>query len=273
MYISAEYDKLRLLSSNFINISPLKGLDIRSTFSIDIAQQENDTYYPTNSTQSYKGSYDGQAVQYRTKSLNWQWDNTVNYSTIVQDRHRIDVTLGMNASYYSNNWNEVKAVGFGNDLFTFKNLGGAAKKEDCSLSSGYTSYSLMSVFLRANYVYDSRYYITFTGRGDGSSKFGPTHKWGFFPSVAASWNITGEEFMKQQNNPTNHIINAISCGNFIKLHYNVATFLLIGYTTVNEESTYLGNVTPQIFCELLQRLGNRGWQLSNKVLHYIVLTK
>lgn len=199
MYISAEYDKLRLLSSNFINISPLKGLDIRSTFSIDIAQQENDTYYPTNSTQSYKGSYDGQAVQYRTKSLNWQWDNTVNYSTIVQDRHRIDVTLGMNASYYSNNWNEVKAVGFGNDLFTFKNLGGAAKKEDCSLSSGYTSYSLMSVFLRANYVYDSRYYITFTGRGDGSSKFGPTHKWGFFPSVAASWNITGEEFMKQQN--------------------------------------------------------------------------
>lgn len=199
MYISAEYDKMRVLSSNFVNFNPVKGLNIRSTFSIDFAQQENDTYYPTNSTQSYKGSYDGQAVQYRTKSLNWQWDNTVNYSTTVKERHRIDATAGMNASYYSNNWNEVSAVGFGNDLFTFKNLEGATKKEDFKLRSGYTSYSLMSVFLRANYVYDSRYYITFTGRADGSSKFGPNHKWGFFPSVAVSWNITGERFMRQQN--------------------------------------------------------------------------
>ena len=199
MYIEAEYDKLRVLSSNFVNFNPVKGLNIRSTFSIDFAQQENDTYYPTTTTQSYKGSYDGQAVQYRTKSINWQWDNTASYSTTIQDVHRIDATLGMNVSYYSNNWNQISAVGFGNDLFSFKNLGGATKKEDFSVSSGYTSYSLMSVFLRANYVYDSRYYITFTGRGDGSSKFGPNHKWGFFPSLAASWNITGEHFMREQN--------------------------------------------------------------------------
>lgn len=199
MYIKAEYDKLRVLSSNFVNFNPVKGLNIRSTFSVDFAQQENDTYYPITSTQSYKNSYDGQAIQYRTKSVNWQWDNTVNYSTTIKERHRIDATVGMNASYYSNNWSEVSAVGFGNDLFSFKNLGGATKKEDFNLRSDYTSYSLLSVFLRANYVYDSRYYITFTGRGDGSSKFGPTHKWGFFPSVAASWNITGEHFMREQN--------------------------------------------------------------------------
>ena len=197
--ITRDVDKFRYLTSNYIDIHPIQGLNIRSTFSLDFAQQENDYYFNTESTTSYQNAYDGYAQQYRTKSLNWQWDNTISYNTTVADKHRIGVVVGMDMSYYSNNWNQINAVGFGNDLFGYKNIGAATNKEQSTWSSGWTSYSLMSAYLRANYVYDSRYYITFTGRADGSSKFGPSHKWGFFPSVAASWNITGEQFMKDQN--------------------------------------------------------------------------
>ena len=49
------------MSSNFININPIKGLDIRSTFSIDYMSKEDYTYYSTETTQSYKASADGQA--------------------------------------------------------------------------------------------------------------------------------------------------------------------------------------------------------------------
>lgn len=197
--ITKDVDKFRYLSSNYIDIHPIKGLDIRSTFSLDFAQQENDYYYGTESTVSYKNSYNGYAQQYRAKSMNWQWDNTVSYNTTIKDKHRLGAVLGMDMSYYGTNWNQINAVGFGNDLFTYKSIGSATDKENSTWSSSYTSYSLMSAYLRLNYVYDSRYYITFTGRADGSSKFGPSHKWGFFPSVAASWNITGEQFMKDQN--------------------------------------------------------------------------
>lgn len=73
------------------------------------------------------------------------------------------------------------------------------------LSSGtalYTSnyYSpddvLLSFFARVNYDYKHRYSIGATFRADGSSKFGDNNRWGYFPSAAASWTISNEEWMK-----------------------------------------------------------------------------
>ena len=192
-------NQARLMSSNFININPIKGLDIRSTFSIDYMSKEDYTYYSTETTQSYKASADGQAKHRKDKMLNWQWDNTVSYKTLIKEKHRISAVLGANMSYYSQNWNSLDVKGFGNDFFSYKAIAGASKKEDFGVNSDFWTYSMASVFLRAGYVYDSRYYVTFTGRYDGSSKFGINNKWGFFPSVSASWNITGEEFMQSQN--------------------------------------------------------------------------
>ena len=192
-------NQARLMSSNFININPIKGLDIRSTFSIDYMSKEDYTYYSTETTQSYKASADGQAKHRQDKMLNWQWDNTVSYKTLIKEKHRISAVLGANMSYYSQNWNSLDVKGFGNDFFSYKAIAGASKKEDFGVNSDFWTYSMASVFLRAGYVYDSRYYVTFTGRYDGSSKFGTNNKWGFFPSVSASWNITGEEFMQSQN--------------------------------------------------------------------------
>ena len=65
-------NQARLMSSNFININPIKGLDIRSTFSIDYMSKEDYTYYSTETTQSYKASADGQAKHRKDKMLNWQ---------------------------------------------------------------------------------------------------------------------------------------------------------------------------------------------------------
>lgn len=192
-------NQARLMSSNFININPIKGLDIRSTFSIDYMSKEDYTYYSTETTQSYKASADGQAKHRKDKMLNWQWDNTVSYKILIKEKHRISAVLGANMSYYSQNWNSLDVKGFGNDFFSYKAIAGASKKEDFGVNSDFWTYSMASVFLRAGYVYDSRYYVTFTGRYDGSSKFGTNNKWGFFPSVSASWNITGEEFMQSQN--------------------------------------------------------------------------
>ena len=192
-------NQARLMSSNFININPIKGLDIRSTFSIDYMSKEDYTYYSTETTQSYKASADGQAKHRKDKMSNWQWDNTVSYKTLIKEKHRISAVLGANMSYYSQNWNSLDVKGFGNDFFSYKAIAGASKKEDFGVNSDFWTYSMASVFLRAGYVYDSRYYVTFTGRYDGSSKFGTNNKWGFFPSVSASWNITGEEFMQSQN--------------------------------------------------------------------------
>lgn len=56
---------------------------------------------------------------------------------------------------------------------------------------------LVSFYGRINYSFDSRYVFTFSARGDGSSKLGKSHRWGFFPSGAFAWNIAQEPFMKK----------------------------------------------------------------------------
>src|SRR5690606_33669451 len=63
----------------------------------------------------------------------------------------------------------------------------------------YTDYreiSKASVYGRLNYSFDNRYLLELTARSDGSSKFAPGHRWGFFPSGAIAWNAHNESFMQ-----------------------------------------------------------------------------
>lgn len=66
------------------------------------------------------------------------------------------------------------------------------------MSHTYTDYreiSKSSFFGKINYSFDNRYILEFTGRADGSSKFAPGHRWGFFPSGALAWNAHNEQFI------------------------------------------------------------------------------
>lgn len=56
-----------------------------------------------------------------------------------------------------------------------------------------------SYFARFNYNYDERYFITGTVRTDGSSRFAEENRYGTFPSVALSWAINNESFLKNNN--------------------------------------------------------------------------
>ena len=55
-----------------------------------------------------------------------------------------------------------------------------------------------STFIQASYDYGKRYFITATYRAEASSIFAPKHRVGHFPSAAASWLISNEQFMQNQ---------------------------------------------------------------------------
>ena len=62
-------------------------------------------------------------------------------------------------------------------------------------NNGYWNMSaLASVYGKVNYSFDDRYLAELAFRADGSSKFGPGHKWGYFPSLALGWNVHNESF-------------------------------------------------------------------------------
>lgn len=67
---------------------------------------------------------------------------------------------------------------------------------------------LASFFGRAIYTYKAKYFLQGTLRYDGSSRFAPENRWGLFPSVAASYRLTEESFMKDQTVLSNLKIRA-----------------------------------------------------------------
>lgn len=59
-----------------------------------------------------------------------------------------------------------------------------------------TRYTSLSFFGRLNYAYKEKYLLSLNVRFDGTSKFGPGHKWGSFPAASAAWRVSKEKFMK-----------------------------------------------------------------------------
>jgi TonB-linked SusC/RagA family outer membrane protein len=53
---------------------------------------------------------------------------------------------------------------------------------------------LLSFFSRVSYSYADRYFATFSYRADGSSKFAPEHRWGYFPAASVMWRVSSEPF-------------------------------------------------------------------------------
>ena len=80
-----------------------------------------------------------------------------------------------------------------------RTVGDDVVANNASLSNNYAaSDALLSFFTRVNYDYKHRYSLGATFRADASSKF--SNPWGFFPSAAASWTISNEEFMEDTKN-------------------------------------------------------------------------
>ena len=183
--------KNRLMSSNYLNIKAAEGLNFRTTFSIDVIDQANFKYYPSDTGQSIRNSASGEANHYRYSELNYQWDNTVTYNKVV-GKHDFNALGAFSIQKNTNNNSEVTARGFASDDFTYMYLDGASQKNNFTLKSDFITTTLMSYTGRLNYSYDKKYFATVTTRLDGSSRFGGNNKWGTFPSVALGWDVAKE---------------------------------------------------------------------------------
>lgn len=188
----------RFLSSNYININPLEGLNFRSTFSIDYATKQQNKYTPNDIKESDRYGTNGEAKDDRDSRTVWQWDNSLSYETSF-GKHKLNAMVGTSAT--RTNWNYINATAKGFDLnyFGYHNLGAGYKVNERDLGTGWSESTLLSYIARVNYNFDSKYLLTATARYDGSSKFAKGNQWGIFPSFSAAWNVTEEAFMKDQN--------------------------------------------------------------------------
>ena len=116
-----------------------------------------------------------------------------NYKKTFDESHNLDVTVGYN--YETKNYKDLKVERKGlltEELSDF-NL---ATGDVSILNGGKNQYAIMGWFGRAAYNYQSRYLLEFNGRYDGTSRFKRGNRYGFFPSFAAGYRISEEEFFE-----------------------------------------------------------------------------
>lgn len=189
---NTNYRQMNLFSNFFIDYKVIEGLNIRSSFS-PYLYYERAGYYADTYTKTNKGTNKPKADLTNNSGYSYTWDNTVTYSHVFQKDHSLNAMLG-SSTYKASN--EHSAIWVKDLPYNFKwhNLGAAGTEE--KRESWENKETLVSFMARLNYGYKDKYLITFTGRADGSSKLAEGHKWGFFPSAALAWRITGEDFLQ-----------------------------------------------------------------------------
>jgi TonB-linked SusC/RagA family outer membrane protein len=133
----------------------------------------------------------GRAINSTGESFNWLIENTLNYNKEFGN-HRINGLLGYTTQKFRGTGTDLTASPYANDLI--QTINGA--QAISAWSQSVNEWSMISYLGRLNYVFKNRYLLTATFRSDGSSRFGANNRFAFFPSVAAAWRVSEEEFMQ-----------------------------------------------------------------------------
>ncbi|MDR2556226.1 MAG: SusC/RagA family TonB-linked outer membrane protein [Bacteroidales bacterium] len=184
----------RVVGDVYLDLSPIQGLSIRSSVSLDFALLRNRSF-----GDAYEFStYDKRDENFLSSSMSRYYtltnQNIITYSKTIKE-HSFSAMVGHTLEEY-NYYN----IGNSGSTILVPNpenwyLSQTTDDNTNPAGDGVDRTRMISFLGRLHYNYSNRYLVTVNFRADGSSKF-PEHRWGYFPSAAVGWRISQENFMK-----------------------------------------------------------------------------
>jgi len=185
----------RSINNFTLNYSPsqIKGLSVRGSISYDYMNLSDDIYQPQaliNSTHLGTADHNPKDVNNYNYNFTTQYDWKVgtdnNFSAMIGTESQHSITTGT-----TQQWTNAIGpyyTGMGSETVA------GVRKENASQEWAFASY-----FGRANYSYLNKFFVTATGRVDGSSRFGSNNRYGFFPSGSVGYVLSEEKFLKNNH--------------------------------------------------------------------------
>lgn len=186
----------------------ITGLSFKSSFGIDLEQNNGWNYTPQYYTYLNDGTEAGQKnlaadLSFMRDSIyHWTWDNYFTYQKRFAKNHDVKITAGHTAER-RNGWNDQAIISDNNGIpptssgwklnFTDTALG---QQNFRTAIDNY--FRRESFFIRLNYRFMDKYLLNASFRRDANSNFPESNRWGNFPSVGVGWIITKENFMAKQ---------------------------------------------------------------------------
>ncbi|WDF56455.1 SusC/RagA family TonB-linked outer membrane protein [Mucilaginibacter sp. KACC 22063] len=189
----------------------MPGFTFKANLGTQTYNEKYDYYLPTSLSSGANPPGSPQAVAAATAAAQTTSTNdqlgefTLNYNKKF-GKHSIDALAGYTAQRTSSDILSVYARGFQNDNIQEITAKGADPSNFTLVTTSNpqsgmglsptakSTYTLLSYLGRINYNYDQKYFLTGSFRADGSSRFGPLNRYGYFPSVAAGWSLSNESF-------------------------------------------------------------------------------
>ena len=198
-----KYRDYRIIGNIYGEWNFLKDFTFKATGYMDLGLYRGEQYtprYDVNNSTSHSAHKNDITAFYRKsdEGRTFQADFLLGYKKMISD-HRIDATVGYTARKATSEGFNAKVDSLANgmkvvpeDLWMLSM--GSVKR--VSAGDWWNEEAFISYLARVNYAFKDRYLLTATFRADGSSKFSPSHRWGYFPSVGLGWVISEEAFMK-----------------------------------------------------------------------------
>ena len=229
------------VADGYLGITPIKGLELRSSVGTKLA------FYGTNSfTPIYylNGSTSNTITNYYRDAENlfiWNWENTASYNRHF-GLHNVTGLIGTSA------WENNGASGINGNFqyMPVSSLSQATPNYSLpnadKVANGYNNVNqtIASEFARVIYNYDERYLLEGQIRRDGSTQFGPNHKYGYFPGGSVGWVVTREHFM-----PTSNVLSFLKIrGSYgVTGNDNINSFLYESTVSGGRNYTFGNNYT------------------------------
>lgn len=180
----------RTLANAYASLKITPDLVFRSEYGFDFNNLEEELYLGSKTEDG--GGTGGYGSDYIAKSINFNTNNTFNYTKTFNEKHNINVLAGFTFQDTKFRYGTVTGTGFPSDRFV--KVASAAKIS--AGSSFETAYTFLSYLARVNYKYADKYLIGASIRTDGSSRFGKNKQYGTFPSASIGWIANEESFLK-----------------------------------------------------------------------------
>ncbi len=182
----------RIVGNVYTDITPFEGLTFKSDIGIDLSYGDGGNFKP----KYFISANDNMSKNFLQKDYQkysmWLWENTLTYKKVFAQKHDLTLLAGMTAQDGTWDYLGGSKSAIPNESPNLWYLDAAT--QDPTIGGRAWEWSMLSYLGRVNYSYNNRYLLTLSVRRDGSSRFGVNNRWGVFPSMAAGWKISEEDF-------------------------------------------------------------------------------
>ena len=190
-------EKLNMVGNVYASYEFIKGLEYKLTMGGDyysyIRNYYRPSYIPLKGVKYYDAPSAPTAANYANSYFHWTISNQLSFNRKFGD-HSINAVAVYEAEKQTIQTSAIKGTGVvGDDKV--RTTKGKTLSVDDTYNNKY-AYTFASWLVRAQYSYKGRYMISASIRGDGSSRFAPDTRWGYFPAASIGWRISDENFMR-----------------------------------------------------------------------------